>query len=321
MGFLENNVKVWVIKLSSPVVLKTLRSLRSRFRAVRRTLQPTLTKEVLLRDLSAAGIGKGDVVMIHSAMSQIGKLENGASTVLESLIEALTPEGTLVMPCYLDLPAEEVLKNFSKGEWVDLRTARSANGKITDCFRSLPGVHRSSHPFSSVCAWGRHAKYITSDHATDPRICHAKSPIGRVLELRGKIVGLGVSLGPVSFYHVVEDTWEGFPFNPYLPASSISYIDGEGNRVTREICRYDPEISRTRIDSVDGVWIREYVTDALLRKKVLKSFKFGRAASWVAEAVPFYEVIKDLAREGITIYTTAEDYAQMKKVTPTGRDI
>jgi aminoglycoside N3'-acetyltransferase len=50
-----------------------------------------------------------------------------------------------------------------------------------------------------VAAIGHEAEYLTEAHAMSPSIWHEKSPLARVLELDGKIIGLGSNLGNVTF--------------------------------------------------------------------------------------------------------------------------
>ncbi len=126
----------------------------------------------------------------------------------------------------------------------------------------------------------------------------------------GKVIGLGVTLGPVSFYHVVEDTWDAFPLPVYLPERSITYIDAEGQTVTRKVRRFDPEVSRTRIDHPEGAWIRERLTEHMIRKGLYRPFRYGAADAWVMDAKPFYDEMKRLAQKGITIYLTEEQWVK-----------
>ena len=46
----------------------------------------------------------------------------------------------------------------------------------------------------------------------------------------------------------------------------------------------------------------------MIEKGILHEFKFGQARSWIFDVQPFYEELKKLARLGITIYTTKEDF-------------
>lgn len=307
-GF-EARAKVFLDQLfpSHPEKLfSLLRSLRSRVRRVRRHLAPVLTREKLTDDARKWGINQGDVIMVHSSLSKIGKVSGGPSTVVQALMDAVSSSGTILMPCYYS--AEKVPSDLKQGIIPDLRILKSETGLITETFRTWPNVFRSSHPFSSVCAWGKHAQYVTRDHAIDPRICHPGSPLARLLGLGGKILGIGIDLGPVSFYHVIEDTWDGFPFEVYGETIDVTYLDVQGNRVDRPVSIYNRQIRETRIDQWGSVWMRSRLNEHLARKGILNSFHFGNAESWIIDAQVFYEELKRLANKGVTIYLTEEEW-------------
>jgi aminoglycoside 3-N-acetyltransferase len=287
----------------------TFRAARSPVRQLRRQRKSLVAAAGLADDLRAAGIGPGDVVMAHSALSRIGNVEGGADAVIESLIDAVAPDGTVMMPSYLD--AETVFDDYRNGRLTDLRAAPSLTGAITERFRQWPGVERSSHPYSPITAWGAKARYITQGHALDPHTSHRDSPLGRLLELEGKVAGLGASIYVVGLYHVIEDTWEGFPVPVHGATEEITYVDAAGKSVTRPVLLYDPEIRRTRIDQPAGMWIRERFYEHFLRRGILRPFRYGEADSWVVEARPFFGELKRLAEKGITIYTTEEDAASL----------
>jgi len=266
-----------------------------------------------VRDLRNAGFKAGDTVMVHSSLGSIGKVEGGAVTVIESFIEVLTSEGTLVMPCYNS--AETFLRDLKHNQTLDLRNTPSATGKITETFRTYPGVIRSSHPFSSSCAIGKNAQYITDGHALAPEVCHAGSPVGRLVAMKGTVVGIGIPIAQgLGVAHYMEDTWDGFPFEVHTPNFSVKYINTDGELVEREICRFDPLVARTRIDYPEGEWICEKLTEHLHRKGILQWFKFGSADSWMMQSDILFEELKRLAGKGVTMYLTPD------KLTDENRD-
>ncbi|HTX02802.1 MAG TPA: AAC(3) family N-acetyltransferase [Candidatus Acidoferrales bacterium] len=277
-----------------------IKSIRSVVRGMRRSSSRALGASDLARDLRAAGIKNGDVLFVHTSLAKIGNVDGGAATVIAALTQAVGKNGTLAMPAYGT--AEAALRAHRDGNPVDLRTEPSQTGKITEAFRRTAGVVRSSHPFSSVCAWGAQAEFLTSGHANEERICHSDSPIARFLQLGGKVVGLGVSLGPVSFYHVIEDTWDGFPFNTYVEPVDISYVDASGRQVNRRITYYDRELTARRIDSDGGIGVRAQMTSHLSERGLLHSFTCGAASSWWFDAEEVYAELQLLAARGITIY-------------------
>jgi aminoglycoside N3'-acetyltransferase len=289
-------------------VLAAVRRVRKAVAPLVRRLQPALGAGELARTLRTAGIAPGDTIVVHSALSTLGHVQGGAAGVIDGLEQAVTPAGTVLMPVYGR--ADDVLSVPPGTPAVDLRTMPSITGSVTEAFRKRPDVRRSSHPFSSVCAWGQRAEYVTSDHQTDPRICHASSPLGRLHELGGKIVGLGVSLGPVSFYHVLEDTWPGFPHAVYRPPATVTYVDAGGNTVTRDVRAYERAWSSRRIDHPAGEWIRQSITEHFERVGILHRFKVRNADCWWISARDFYDEMKWLAGHGITIYSAPSEWEQ-----------
>ena len=71
----------------------------------------------------------------------------------------------------------------------------------------------------------KNAEYIISGHADYPPVCHPNSPIARLVEFNGKVVGIGISIFPVGVYHLIEDSWDNFPFNVHMDPFSVKYID------------------------------------------------------------------------------------------------
>ncbi|MFO0722370.1 MAG: AAC(3) family N-acetyltransferase [Myxococcota bacterium] len=306
----RSSLKALVRRVLPRPAIQLLKQLRSRGRDLDRQRRPPITEAALIRDLRAAGIAPGDLVMVHSSLASLGNVEGGAAAVIRALLAAIGPGGTLLMPCYGS--AEEV----ERGAAIDLRTTPSGTGKITEAFRTWPGVKRSSHPYSSVTALGPLAEEMLSGHAEDPHVCHPRSPVGRMVEKNAKILGLGVPLGKgLAVAHYLEDTWDGFPFEVHKPPFVARYIDAEGAAVERPIVRYDPVVSRTRIDQPVGKWIDAQLTEQLVRAQVLRRIRVGEAAGWIVQARPQCEELRRLAALGVTMYLT-EAEAQARGIPP-----
>ena len=313
MKSIDDLLRGWLRKVASEQVIDQIRHVRSGIRQMRRRTQPPIRPSDLIRDLRSAGIRAGDIVMVYSSLARVGNVEGGAETVISALKQAVTESGTLILPVFGR--AAEAIARSASGDPVDLRVERSNTGKITEVFRGGTGVLRSSHAFSSFCAWGKNAEFVTSGHTLDPRVCHAQSPIGRFVDLQGKCIGLGVNLAPVTLYHLIEDAWDGFPFETSLPAVDVTYIDANGQKITRPLKRYDPEVAKTRLETDVGVWVRDFITHHMEKKGLIRRFNFGRADSWILESQPFCEELKVLASKGMTIYTTKDQWAQLSHKT------
>ncbi len=170
-----------------------------------RATRRLITKDDLRVGLESLGIRAGDAVMLHSSLKSIGFVDGGPRTVLESLVEAVGPTGTLVVPTYW-LPGGTILETCRlEGYVFDPRRDGSNLGRLPSEFLTFDGIARSIHPTHSVSAIGRDARHVVEDHHRAPSIFGTGSPWDRCHALDAKVVGLGISMGPVTFYHLLED--------------------------------------------------------------------------------------------------------------------
>jgi aminoglycoside 3-N-acetyltransferase len=183
--------------------------------AIARTTTPG-TRESIVGDLRALGVAPGAVVLAHSSLSALGYVSGGPVAVVQALMDALTPEGTLVMPAhtgdYSDpanwqhppVPATWVPVIRATMPAFDPRiTPTRGMGCIAETFRSWPGALRSSHPHVSFAAWGRHARQVVEGHSLD-RALGEGSPLARVYELDGAVLLLGVGYDNNTSFHLAQ---------------------------------------------------------------------------------------------------------------------
>lgn len=164
----------------------------------------TVTKEDIKKSLTKLGLKKGDVIGVHSSLSQFGYVKGGADTVIDALLEVVEKEGTIVMPTHstnrikVELSSEEIKAGVL---WLykilsyDPQNTPCSTGIIPETFRKRKGVLRSLHPMFSVAAIGRYAKEIIT----------AQNPWKALLELDGYILLLGVGLEVCTAMHLAEE--------------------------------------------------------------------------------------------------------------------
>src|SRR3990172_7686961 len=58
----------------------------------------SVDKQAVRNALGQCGLGKGDIVFVHSSLSALGHVIGGAITVIEALIETVGHEGILAVP-------------------------------------------------------------------------------------------------------------------------------------------------------------------------------------------------------------------------------
>jgi aminoglycoside N3'-acetyltransferase len=139
--------------------------------------------------------------MVHSSLKSFGRVDGGPRTVVDALMDVLTPQGTLMMPSF------NHGKAFGpEGPGVfDPLTTPSANGAITQVFWQMPDVYRSLHPTHSFAAWGRDARTYTEHHHRT-LTCGPESPLGRLARDDGYGLLIGVGYRANTYHHVVEMT-------------------------------------------------------------------------------------------------------------------
>jgi aminoglycoside 3-N-acetyltransferase len=153
-----------------------------------------ITVHELVQQLRGLGIHRGGVLLVHTSYRAVRPVQGGPSGLIDALQESVGSEGTLAMPSWTG--SDEDVFDAA-------RTAASDDlGVVAQTFWRMPGVRRSDHPFA-FAAWGRNAAFVTQDPIALPP--HApESPVGRVHELDGQILLLGVGHGANTTLHLAE---------------------------------------------------------------------------------------------------------------------
>lgn len=159
-----------------------------------------VTRTDIVAGLRALGLESGDMVQVHSSLSSFGYVEGGAEAVVDAFLEALGPEGTLMVPTFNHMAREAF---DDSDEIYDPETTRSVNGAITEAVRLRPEACRSLHPTHPYAAIGPQAEWLTSEHL-DLLTFDARSPLGRLVSSGGKICMLGVGMNACTAAHVAE---------------------------------------------------------------------------------------------------------------------
>ena len=151
------------------------------------------------------GIEPGDLVLIHSSFKSLGPVEGGAESIIAGALEAIGPEGTLVLPTFCQQNFSQVYETWHPAKPSD-------TGWLTNYFRKREGSFRSDQATHSVAASGKDAAWLTETHGhTHKRFGNfgdtpfsADSPWEKMYEKNAKIVLLGVSPLYITFRHYAE---------------------------------------------------------------------------------------------------------------------
>lgn len=242
----------------------------------------TVTRAGIASGLRALGICPGDAILVHSSLSRFGHVEGGADAVIDGILDALGPEGTLVVPALTGHPG----LSPENPPHVDLRTAPCWVGRIPETARERPEALRSVHPTHSCAAIGKRARELTHDHYLSPTPCGVASPYFRLAVAGGKIVMLGCGLSTCTTCHTVEEL-ANVDFHLQRRVAYGSCIDQTGARI----------VTPCRLHSYDGPG-RDYpaLEPLLLEKGLMHKGTIGSAEIRVIDSMGLIETALDQLR-------------------------
>jgi aminoglycoside N3'-acetyltransferase len=177
-----------------------------------------ITTREVVDQLRRLGVKSGGVLVVHTSFRAVRPVEGGPAGLIGALCESLGPDGTLVMPSWTGTD-DEVFDPYATPASSDL-------GVVPDTFWRMAGVQRSGHPFA-FAALGPGARTVTADPLPLPP--HApKSPIGRVHDLDGQVLLLGVGHDSNTTLHLAERL-AGVPYG--VPKRVTVDADGRDVRI------------------------------------------------------------------------------------------
>ena len=184
-----------------------------------------ITKKRLIDDLRALGLKKGTNLLVSSAISKVGWIDNGIITVLDSLREILGEKGGIFGNAFtrlhrLPLSAKNSRKVF------DVDTP-AYSGCLINLMLKQPDAMRSRHPGCSVVGIGRDAPAILDQHdawspAYKPALRLAETGNGWMLKLGSTYITPGATT-----VHVVQDLL-GFK-NSTIGKLGVNYRAADGS--------------------------------------------------------------------------------------------
>jgi aminoglycoside 3-N-acetyltransferase len=201
-------------------------------------LMPSLTA-----DLRALGVTPGGVVLMHSSYKSVGFVPGGPQAVVQAVLDALGPDGTLVVPTHTSDntdPADWSRPPVPEDWWEPIRReapgfdpartpASRFMGVLAQTVRTWPGARRSDHPHVSFAAVGPQAAGIVAGHRLDDALGE-QSPLGAIYRLDGQVLLLGVGHDSNTSMHLAE--WRQDDPPRHTAGASIRQADGTGRWVT-----------------------------------------------------------------------------------------
>jgi aminoglycoside 3-N-acetyltransferase len=172
-----------------------------------------LTAHDLIDGWHRMGISAGMDIIVHASLSSLGHVNGGAGAVVETLLDAVGPMGTLVVPTFTPNVADpdpdirgvpdDAARLRRDAVPIFSEDLPSSMGAVPEALRCRADSIRSSHPQASVAAVGRRAARIVARQPLAFAVGPA-SPFGRLHDLKGHILLLGVGHNRNTFLHHAE---------------------------------------------------------------------------------------------------------------------
>ncbi|MEM6891082.1 MAG: AAC(3) family N-acetyltransferase [Pseudomonadota bacterium] len=164
------------------------------------------TASTLASQLAALGVKPGMTLMVHASFSKVGWTEGGPRSAVQALFDTLGQDGTLVMPSaspQLSPSNQDRELQPTPDKMFDSLTTPTTMGALAECFRIWPETLRSDHPLQSVCANGRKAREIVSEHSRV--FCEGYgTPYEKLYTLDAHTLLLGVGFNRCTSLHFAE---------------------------------------------------------------------------------------------------------------------
>ncbi|MEU6072865.1 AAC(3) family N-acetyltransferase [Micromonospora sp. NPDC047074] len=205
-----------------------------------------LRRAALAADLRALGMPPQATVLVHCALSRVGRVAGGPAGLLAALRDVLGEAGTVVVPAQTAgnsttsrlfraataglTPAEVAAAEAAIAPFDPERSPVQGMGVFAEHVRRQPGASRSRHPQTSFAALGPGAAGLTAVHDLD---CHLgdRSPLGALYAADAMVLLLGVDWSVCTAFHLAEYRLR----RPPADRAYRCYVrDADGRRVRRD---------------------------------------------------------------------------------------
>jgi aminoglycoside 3-N-acetyltransferase len=267
------------------------RNLIRKARNLNLKFQRKITKSDITTELRKAGLKKGDAVIVHSSLSRIGLLENGADTLIDAFLEVVGEEGLLVMPSFSALNFDEKGKAYL----FDVKKTPAYTGGVPETFRKRGGVFRSISPTHSLVACGKKAKWFVEGHEKCDNPYGKEGPFYKLLELNAKIFLIGVDQLANSSIHVVEDRYKNFPKKVWTEKNKAIVTYPDGSKQAIHVRWHLPNLYKIRDNNM--------LEKPFMEEGLMKIYLFFNTELRVISVRDVADCMERLAKKGVTIYS------------------
>lgn len=255
-------------------------------------------KAQVTQAIHAAGIRPGDLVMVHSSLSSFGRVPGGPDTVIDAILDAVGPTGTVLFPTFTrpyiyfdgEVAKGQAYRPYDPDDHTQIWT-----GSIPKAFVKRAGVIRSAHPSHSVAGVGPLAAKCLTEHLESDPPTNRRSPFGKLLDHNGKILYLGCGLAPSTFLHLIEDELN----LSYLGNALCAVKGAKGQTRTVLIPKHLPGHRDFYVNDASNC---KFFKQAIAAGLPIREVSFGMSQVQMIDANEFYEVGMKVTRRDPNIF-------------------
>lgn len=157
-----------------------------------------VSKKQLISDLNRIGVSKGDHLAITLSFKSIGHVQGGPNTFLDTLLEVVGSEGTIMVNTY----THSISLFALQPDFIfDSKLSVPYTGLVPKTLLKRKDMIRSQHPTCSVAAIGNCAEYLTKDHNENS---NPFLPYEKLAQINGKYLCIGIGNRLVAIRHEAQ---------------------------------------------------------------------------------------------------------------------
>lgn len=241
------------------------------------------------------GIGKGDVLVVHSSWPAQNGFTGTPLDFINAMRAVITDDGLLVM---MSMPYhnQSSAQFIRAGGVMKVKRSPSKMGLLTEVFRRGRDTRRSLSPTHPVLAWGRDAEEFVKDHQLCLEPFGKGSPFEKMLQRNAKIMAVDAPFSTVTFTHFLEDSIaDQLPFSLYENEPLIGkVVDNEGMELEVPVKVLSEEANARRRE--------QHLVDYLTKEKVIRHSRLGATNFIFLDCAAAHSGIHAMYRQHLSMF-------------------
>ncbi len=188
----------------------------------------TIKKKELISEILSLGIKRGDVLFLRISYRSLGKLENGPKDIIDSLLEVIGKEGTIVVATYPKLKPTRLKWLYKDYIYDRNHPPKVYTGAIASTILEYSDVYCSENPTVMFSAVGKLAKTLTDNYTIEKKPYFILRDM--VENYNAKCLRVGGQTLTGTTHLALSDAFKYYKTYQRKVHSGINVFDKEGNK-------------------------------------------------------------------------------------------